>query len=1284
MSSAICQNFVQNAWKKELCSNCFKSKDEHIDKPKFKPLQLIASNKVESIIRNANKSKPKHTVCFPKTLTEIIGYGGEDWCSDNEDDGSIESSEEDVTLDSDSEEEDTSKELQKITKQNTDFNSTCLKDTEVKKSYTQLLLGKPLVDSSGKKQTLLVSVTPFGEDISTPVRKYNTKTLSHIPIAKTNKEIIAENKTNVILTSYMKSEEANLQKGEKSLLDEISETLENSKNPIQIMSKKKSQEEVVLNLADSNKENIENCKTESSKPTIEEHIQETKVAISEKKINLSRTPALKRDIEKPVIHQTSTAKIELLNNKNLKLNRDIVCNVQNKNEVNNNERIDSNISNNDQNEISNTVLSTANLIKAEILHTKKELIYRTSESVHNKDELLYCRTGASDIKERKDEINTSVANGHEKITYEEKLIGLPPPVPAKYIPFTQSREQAGKPDGREDPIKTELPPLPITPPPVLETQTSFLHSIPPSLHEKPKIPSKPTTVLIRKPISHNSSTTQTQTLSTFLKDRPADKMLLSKQDSNDSDSKINKRRAPQPPEENISPIYARNSICSTSNVDTMVNEKNERSASCTPKIFEGQSQEEAIYVSPEPLPRKSLSVSTDCLAIDEKRKDKSKGRFSLKKFLRMGSSKDISKISTETSEIKFEENFEPKPQPKPRLVIVHPCELNGDKVEVVSKNIGDQVDCQSNGHEYSTPGGEYETYVSPKSAKPPPPPRNYSEVHNIGKPNLPHPPKSVQILTKQRQISRSGSASKKPETVYANIGEVRSAIVPNKPVRTASMREREAMQQKQLRKMTHNYEQINVRGKENSENVYDYINSTRSSSPDSDSSRDKGSPRTNNVRLGKRSESSIDVSGEFFKYSNIPRSMSLTYCGSETESEIYSPHSFYGSESEVTEDDHEWIQNGRTHKLRSRKGRSIVHKNLEDNYGAVVVANHEALAQVLENIQQTSHIQPALRGLKTLSNLRWTDFSIKSGTTPVVVGNRAFHHALWGTQHVTLLVNAGSVTSSTLSLGTFNLTPVTEFSDLIPKSYLASSEISREDTTKQFQATISVLPYLQVDTIESYSDFLKSKVQPHDNSWKDANFVMLQLVNSLKTLQAQGIEELPLSLNCFVLCKDIDKDSNHRLCVLQGLATDIANKTDQEKQGTLCMCALKALNILQPALKITPVIQSLLNHERAVSLTQVKSILEFSLWGPSDVSLGSTIRERELALQRWLDLQRATVLHGLVCTRVQLTVYEEFHLLFLVRSNARMMCDASLLIESSNIKHSLTHSQNRNDKCMGA
>lgn len=125
---------------------------------------------------------------------------------------------------------------------------------------------------------------------------------------------------------------------------------------------------------------------------------------------------------------------------------------------------------------------------------------------------------------------------------------------------------------------------------------------------------------------------------------------------------------------------------------------------------------------------------------------------------------------------------------------------------------------------------------------------------------------------------------------------------------------------------------------------------------------------------------------------------------------------------------------------------------------------------------------------------------------------------------------------------------------------------------------------------------------------------------------------------------------------------------------SLCTCALTATKLM-PHCKFTPLMQSLLNNEKALSLTQVKSLLEFSLWGPSDIALGVTIKERELTLQRWLDLQRATVLHGLVCTKVQLTVYEECHLLFLVRSSAKMMSEASLLLESSyNNKQNLLYS----------
>jgi hypothetical protein len=42
---------------------------------------------------------------------------------------------------------------------------------------------------------------------------------------------------------------------------------------------------------------------------------------------------------------------------------------------------------------------------------------------------------------------------------------------------------------------------------------------------------------------------------------------------------------------------------------------------------------------------------------------------------------------------------------------------------------------------------------------------------------------------------------------------------------------------------------------------------------------------------------------------------------------------------------------------------------------------------------------------------------------------------------------------------------------------------------------------------------------------------------------------------------------------------------------------------------------------------QVKSMLEYMLWGPSDITMSQS---REQGLQRWLDLERATVLNNLV------------------------------------------------------
>lgn len=124
------------------------------------------------------------------------------------------------------------------------------------------------------------------------------------------------------------------------------------------------------------------------------------------------------------------------------------------------------------------------------------------------------------------------------------------------------------------------------------------------------------------------------------------------------------------------------------------------------------------------------------------------------------------------------------------------------------------------------------------------------------------------------------------------------------------------------------------------------------------------------------------------------------------------------------------------------------------------------------------------------------------------------------------------------------------------------------------------------------------------------------------------------------------------------------HQDEDETTGTLCKCAYVALTELLPITKITPVLSNILLQERSESLSKAKSVLEYVLWGPSDVDLSGSTKERELALQRWLDLERATVLHGLVRTRVELTVYDECHLMFLVRSNAKAINEAAKIVSS--------------------
>jgi len=270
----------------------------------------------------------------------------------------------------------------------------------------------------------------------------------------------------------------------------------------------------------------------------------------------------------------------------------------------------------------------------------------------------------------------------------------------------------------------------------------------------------------------------------------------------------------------------------------------------------------------------------------------------------------------------------------------------------------------------------------------------------------------------------------------------------------------------------------------------------------------------------------------------------------------------------------------------------------------------------------------------------------------------------------------------------FSLTPIVQFVDEVP-SYLLPQVSPEDNISSSNQAVVWILSRSNVVQFGTYAKNLKHRRKSLrvDEFEKDMSFVLLQLINGLKYLQAQGIEETTSDLDNFLLARS-DNDNYHRLII-----TSECHRGTVKKMS-LCQCALAAMlqlfDIVEPVqvacqpretIELPQIIPSvsmfktmavILQKDGGVSLGQVKSMLEYMLWGPSDIifdfKMSREAESREEALQRWLDLERATVLNNIIRTQglwnIVLTVYEEYHLLFLVRTCAKMLREASLLFES--------------------
>lgn len=878
-SSSICPRFSQNAWKKDLCSNCFKSKEEH-----KASLALAAENKAKSIkkteeklkshpppkgiIKNVfNKNKPSKKnfkVHFTRELSEVIGYGGSWSDSDFSDDESDEELNATLKKDDFIADEEIDLELKRLTKTNTDFNmnnGNLLGDPEenIKKSFAALKLGTSLADRESKKPTLKINVLPFGSSLmsnklSSMKSKFESKKTITKPIILQKTELVVV-KPPEIKAEILKEPEVDgkcsppIERAmERSLLDEISETLEKNKEVLKFQSD-------------------EDGKVKFEVST---HPKDYKIYQDLKK-QISRNTPITKDTVKPKInvfpkYQDSESSTGSDSENCISAYYDVIEttnngyeNVPDGKKSDNSEAITYTSS---TQFLTDILLSTKTRSASYNLHegnfmtskiTNDGLIVTKCNSDDALDSTGSSFDGSSDedfsynMNKSESDSGIGITIGSMNSEIVEKKLSVSTNNSdyediqvSDVTTIIKCRELAGEPDGSADPDGNSIeivPALPKCPPPQTPTEvnTSFLHGSKKAII-KPELPVKPiinTTSL--KTITKRQPTTAEQQVISQLQQK------ITKQPINDTkdvagDTRfllLKKAKAPNPPPESptkfsppttpekdyssddllatTSNLFAKNNKILTS-VTPVMREKDKRErVTINPKFRslntlsnrKNQQLQQTLLLSkpstPEPIPRnKTLSMSEEFLNDDKKKKNK----FSIKKFLRMGTSKTTDNLQKKDgiySEIIAGDEL--GVCGKPRLVIIHPIDINQSTVEVVktttipnSNEILNTFSTVASSSEQST-----DIQTALHISKPPAPPHrtmekkvdvmNASQNQDANKPARPPPPKSAELRRKQKISFKlhsnnashtstannidgvSGSIKCKSDTVYANIGK---------------------------------------------------------------------------------------------------------------------------------------------------------------------------------------------------------------------------------------------------------------------------------------------------------------------------------------------------------------------------------------------------------------------------------------------------------------------------------------------------------------------------------
>lgn len=317
---------------------------------------------------------------------------------------------------------------------------------------------------------------------------------------------------------------------------------------------------------------------------------------------------------------------------------------------------------------------------------------------------------------------------------------------------------------------------------------------------------------------------------------------------------------------------------------------------------------------------------------------------------------------------------------------------------------------------------------------------------------------------------------------------------------------------------------------------------------------------------------------------------------------------------------------------------------LEASYSRITMSNYEALSKLLEHISSCSHQFPCESKIGV--HMQWEKFEVESTFTEggLQVSTATYKE---NSSKVTLLVTKR----------TSFLPPVPP---LLKHRTVASYADSSNDTT------VLVLPRGTVSSVNS-SRFHSS---PHAVA-----YVLLQVISTLKALQSTGMEEVESSSQ---KCWLVQWDSTHPQLVYLHHGAPALCEPAVEKL-TLCQyvrtVVLEMLHYTSDGdlerhaagdHAIFAILAAVLAEEKASSLSWAKRLLEYFLWAPWDLLRANWPVEVEAHLQRWLDTQRAEVWKkvagGLHLDNLPCSVYLEHQVSFLVSGSGKSLKDISLFL----------------------